>query len=161
MKLSSGHRRSSYVCLFSRQKSWDAALSSLVGLYNTPHQQARCPCVTPALTVVVPLSRCPAVTWTSRPRAEPEEAPLRGQGAFPDAFFCFRNPAYYPVPESSAVHAKAGTQGFPAERSRFTRRSLLFPPLLAGFNVVAVDFHFNLVEKNCSDSQSEPDVNLN
>lgn len=74
--------------------------------------------------------------------------------------FCFHKPTYIPVPKSLAVHIKAGTQGFLTERHSFTSWSLLFPPLLDGFNVVAVDFHFNPTEKNCSDCQSEHDVNL-
>lgn len=34
--------------------------------------------------------------------------------------FCFRKPTYIPVPKSSVVHVKAGTQGFPNERRGFT-----------------------------------------
>lgn len=93
--------------------------------------------------------------WTPRPNAAPEGAAVefRSQvhlyhisgGIFPDAYFVLVT-LLYPilVPESSAGHVKAGSRGFLTERSSFTRCSLLFPPLLAGFNVVDVDFHFNL-----------------
>lgn len=109
--------------------------------------------------------------WTPRPNAASEGAAVefRSQvhlhhisgGIFPDAYFVLVT-LLYPilVPESSAGHVKTGSRGFLTERSSFTRCSLLFPPLLAGFNVVDVDFHFNLAEKNCSDCQSEADVNL-